>query len=164
MNHAVAIEDIGVIAQPHLDAYVGKPIAAICPNGYTSRAENHSAHFVSHLLGYKFGVTCQMTSHGRGPGATIHIQELFVQCRAVGVWSLRPRSLSPCLVFITRASSVNLGAKSMSNVPRQHVGIYMNGFVWHYSNNRQQVIKDTPSQFKLQYPASDSAMFYGSLP
>jgi hypothetical protein len=164
MNYAVANEDVRVIAQPHLDAYVAQSIAAICPNAYTSSAENHSAHFVSHVLGYKFGITCQMTSHGREPGATIRIHELFLKCKAVGVWSLRPRSLSPCLVFIARASSVNLAAKTISNAPRQHVGIYMNGFIWHYSNSRQLVIKDTPSQFKLQYPASDTAMFYGSLP
>jgi hypothetical protein len=164
MKHAVATKDVGVITQQQLDASVGNSIAAICPNGYTSHAENQSAHFVSHALGYRFGVTCQMTSHGREPGATIHIQELFQNCRAVGVWSLRPRSLSPCLVFITRAPSVNLGAKTMSNVPRQHVGIFMNGFIWHYSNSRQQVIKETPSQFRLQYPSADTAMFYGSLP
>jgi len=164
MNHAVATEDVGVITPQLLDSYLGKSIDAICQNGYASNADKHAAHFVSHVLGYKFGVTCQMMGNGRGLAATIRIQDLFLRCRPLGVWSLRPVSLSTCLVFITRASNVNLGAKMMSNAPRKHVGIYMNGFIWHYSSSRQQVIKETPSQFKLHYPSPDNAMFYGSLP
>ena len=164
MNYVGATEDIGVITQQQLDSYLGKSIGVICPNGYTTNADQHSAHFLSHLLGYQFGVTCQMMSGGRVVGATIRVQELLSRCKSAGVWSLRPASLSPCLVFITRASNVNLAAKSMSQGPRRHVGIYMNGFIWHYSSARQQVIKEIPSQFKLYYPSSDNAMFYGSLP
>jgi hypothetical protein len=164
MNYAVAIEDIGVITQQQLDSYLGKPIGAICPNGYATNADHHSAHFLSHVLGYDFGVTCQMMGGGRVAGATIRVQDLLSRCKSAGVWSLRPAAYSPCLVFITRASNVNLVAKSMLHGPRRHVGIYMNGFIWHYSSTRQQVIKEIPSQFKRYYPSSDNAMFYGSLP
>ena len=164
MKHAVAIEDIRVITPQQLDSYLGKPIGAICPNGYTSSTDRHAAHFVSHVLGYNFGMTCQMMGHGRGPAATIRLQDLFSRCRSAGVWSLRPTSLSKCVVLITRATNVNLAAKSISNTPRKHIGIYMNGFIWHYSSGRQQVIRETPSQFKLHYPSPDNAMFYGSLP
>jgi len=152
-----------MITPAQLDAYPGKSIDSICQNGYTSHADNQSAHFVSHVLGYTFGITCEMMGHRRGPGATIRVQELFLRCKSVGVWSLRPASLSTCLVFMTRASNVSLAARNMSNAPRKHIGIYMNGFIWHYSSTRQQVIKETPSQFKLHYPPSDNAMFYGSL-
>ena len=69
-----------------------------------------------------------------------------------------------CLAFITKASNVNLAAKKMVNVPRKHIGIYASGFIYHYSNSRQQVVKQTPSQFSLHYPAPDNAMFYGTLP
>ena len=164
MNDAVATEDLGVITPQQLESYLGKSIGAICQNGYTTGIDQHSAHFVSHVLGYSFGVTCQMMGNGRGRGATIGVQELFSRCKSVGVWSLRRGSLSTALIFITRAANVNLAAKSMSNAPRKHVGIYMNGFIWHYSSSRQQVIKESPSQFKLHYPSPDNAMFYGSLP
>ena len=161
--YTVAVEDPQVITPHRLDGYVGKSMADICENGYTSAAD-HSAHFGSHALGFEFGVTCRMVGNHRGPAATLHVQELFPRCKSVGVWSLRPGSLSPCLVFITRASNVNLAAKTLSNGPRRHLGIYIDGFIWHYSNTRQQVIKETPSQFKRHYPAPDNAMFYGSLP
>jgi len=153
-----------MITQQQLDAYVGQTIAGICPNGYTSAADNHCAHFVSHALGYTFGVTCQMMAGGRGPAATLRVQEVFPRCPAVGVWSLRPASLQTCLVFITRASNVNLAAKVMANVPRKHIGIFLNGFIWHYSNSRGQVVRQTPTQFSTHYPSPDNAMFYGSLP
>jgi hypothetical protein len=59
---------------------------------------------------------------------------------------------------------VDLAAKVMNNVPRKHIGIFFGGFVWHYSNSQQKVVKQLPSQFALHYPAPDNAMFYGSLP
>jgi hypothetical protein len=164
MSYVVATYDMGVITAQQLDSYLGKSIGAICENGYTTSADHHSAHFVSHVLGYSFGISCQMMGTGRGPGATIRLQDLFSRCKSAGVWSLRPTSLATCLVLVTRASNVNLAAKSISNAPRKHIGIYMNGFIWHYSSRRHQVIKETLSQFKRHYASPDNAMFYGSLP
>jgi hypothetical protein len=153
-----------MITQSQLSAFVGKSIAQVCPNGYASDADSHSAHFVSHVLGYNFGVTCQMMGSGRGPAASLRVQEVFAHCARVGVWGLRPATLSVCLVFITRAASVNLAGKVMAQVPRKHVGIFLGGFVWHYSTGQGKVVKQTPAQFSLHYPAPDNAMFYGSLP
>jgi hypothetical protein len=153
-----------MITPPQLDGYRAKSIGGICLNGYTSALESHGAHFVSHVLGYAFGVTCQMMGSGRGPAASLRVRELFSRCKAVGVWRLRPAMLQPCLVFITRATSVNLASKSMANSPRKHVGIFAAGFIWHYSNTQQKVVKETPAQFALHFSPPDNAMFYGSLP
>ena len=65
----------------------------------------------------------------------------------VGVWSLRPSPLTSCLVFMTRASNVNLAAKAMAAAPRQRVGLFVDGFVWHYSNSQRKVIRHSPAQF-----------------
>jgi hypothetical protein len=153
-----------MITQQQLSAYLGRCIADICPNGYTNDADNHCAHFVGHALGYRFGLTCQMMGTARGASASLRVQEIFPRCPKVGVWSLRPASLAPCLVFITRASNVNLAGKVMANVPRKHIGIFLDGFVWHYSNSQRKVVRQTPAQFSLHYPSPDNAMFYGSLP
>src|SRR4249919_765751 len=118
MSYAIATR-VGVITQSQLDSYLGKSIGAICQNGYADDHDNHSAHFVAHALGYNFGVTCQMMGNGRGTAATLRVNDLFPKCKSVGVWSLRPSSLSTCLVFMTRASNVNLAGKVMSNVPRK---------------------------------------------
>ena len=140
------------------------PSARFCGNGYASPHDNHCAHFVSHVLGYRFGATCQMMGSGRAPGANLRVQELFAKCQRVGPWSLRPASLKTCLVFITRSTNVNLASKVMANVPRKHVGIYLNGLIWHYSNAQQKVVRQTPGQFAQHYPSPDNAMFFGSLP
>ncbi len=153
-----------MVTEQQLSRFLGKSIAEICQNGYTSDADNHCAHFVSHALGYRFGVTCQMMGSPTGPAANLRVQEIFPRCSRVGVWSLRPASLSVCLVFMTRAGNVSLAGKAMANVPRTHIGIFVSGFVWHYSNSQRKVVKQTPAQYSTHYAAPDNAMFYGSLP
>lgn len=162
MANAIVTGDAGVITTSQLDGYLGKSIGTLCQNGAASHGDN-SAHFVSHVLGYSFGVTCQMVGSGRGPAATLRVEEVFSRCKAVGVWRLRPASLQPCLVFVTRASNVNLAGKTMSSAVRKRVGIYASGFIWHYSDKRQAVIKETPSQFVRYFASPDTSMFYGSL-
>jgi hypothetical protein len=153
-----------MITSQQLAGYLGKPIGDICQNGYTNVHDNHCAHFVSHVLGCRFGVTCQIMGTGKTLGATLRVQELFPKCRSVGAWSLRPASLRTCLVFITHASNVNLASRTMANVPKKHVGIFADGCVWHYSNAQQKVVKESPAQFAQHYPAPDNAMFFGTLP
>jgi hypothetical protein len=153
-----------MITQQQLNSYLGKSIGEICQNGYASPHDNHCAHFVSHVLGYRFGVTCQMMGSGKAQGATLRVQELFPHCARVGAWSLRPASLNACLVFITRASNVNLHAKTMANVPRKHVGIFLDGSIWHYSNAQQKAVRQSPGEFSHHYSSPDNAMFFGTLP
>ena|SRR5216683_671451 len=154
-----------MITQQQLDGYLGKPISQICQNGFAKDSDNHCAHFVAHAMGYGFGVvTCLTMSHGKHPGATIRVQEIFPRCQSVGTWASRPQTLTSCLVFITRASNVNLATKVMNNVPRKHIGIYLDGSIWHYSNSQHKVVRQTPQQFATHYPSPDNAMFYGSLP
>ena len=153
-----------MINPTQLDSYLGKHISQICQNDFTKDIENHCAHFVSHVLGYQFGVTCRMMGKANAAGANIRVQELFPRCPAVGTWASRPATMPFALVFITNASNVRLSAKVMSNVPRKHVGIFYGGWIWHYSNSQHKVVKQTPGEFSNHYPAPDNAMFYGSLP
>jgi hypothetical protein len=152
------------ITKDMLDAYLQKNISEVCPNGYTAAADNHCAHFVSHVLGFRFGLTCGDMGHGTGPSANIRVQELFPKCPTVGTWAQKPLVLMQCLVFITNANNVDLQNKTMVNVPRKHVGIYYNGTIWHYSNSHQQAVSQTPQAFSNHYPPPSNAMFYGTIP
>jgi hypothetical protein len=147
-----------------LDGLLGREITQICSIGYADRADNHCAHFVSHVLGYQFGFTCRGMVDGAGTPATIRVHELFSHCPVVGTWDSKPPTADPCLVFITKASNVNLQTKTMTNVPRKHVGIFVNGSIWHYSNTRDRVVKQTPEEFSRHYKAPDNAMFFGTMP
>ena len=147
-----------------LGSFLGKRIGDICGNHYANDADNHCAHFVSHVMGYGFGVTCLNMFRGKAPGANIRVQEIFPKCPTVGTWASKPQDMTTCLVFITNAGNVDLGKKVMNNVPRKHVGIYHSGLIYHYSNTQHCVVQQTPDQFSHHYAAPDNAMFYGSLP
>jgi hypothetical protein len=149
-----------------LDAYLEKHISDICHTGFTDNAVNHCAHFVSHALGLKFGITCRTMAHGEGEAASIRVQEIFPHCPEVGTWNTLSANVRAGLVFITRSSNVNLEGKSMANVPRKHVGIFCGNQrkIWHYSNSKDKVICQTVEQFTRHYPSPDNAMFWGTFP
>ena len=144
--------------------YLGQHINTICPNGHTDDNDNHCAHFVAHVLEYTFGTSCLTMSKGKGPGATIRVHESFPHCGTVGQGDSRPEEPDPCLVFITNAGNVNLKTKAMVNHPRKHVGIFVDGTIYHYSNSKEKVVEQTPDEFSTHYPAPNNAMFYGTLP
>ncbi len=139
-----------------LNQYVGKNIVDICAFGFASGAENHCAHFVSHVLQLEFGYTC-----ARG-GRNIRVQEVFAKCPEVGEFDDRPGQ--SCLVFVTKASNVHLAKKIIDNVPKKHIGIFYNGTIWHYSNSRGHVVTQVPSEFIKHYPTQTNALFYGTFP
>jgi hypothetical protein len=154
--------------QSLLSTYLSRTIGEICPNHYANHADNHGAHFVSHAMGYGWGMTCVILRggprRGTGFGANIRVHEIFPHCRTVGKWASRPATMTSCLVFITKASNVSVTKKTMKNAPRKHIAIYLSGLIYHYSNIQHRVVFETPEQFSHHYPAPDDAMFYGSLP
>jgi hypothetical protein len=144
-----------------LEAYEGKTIAQICDGGYTDAGFNHCAHFVSHALGFSIGFTCKgMTGKGTSP-ATIRVHELFAHCPEVGKWD--DFNGLCCLAFVIDRGNVNLKTKVMANVPRKHVGIYLDGTIWHYSNSKDKVVTQTPDDFRKHYKGSTIGLFYGTL-
>ena len=153
-----------MVTPAELNQRLNESIGKICSNGYDDPNDNHCAHYVSHVLNFIFGTTCRTMHAGKDPGANIRVQELFARCPQVGRWADRPGPLGQCLVFVTDATHVNLVNKVMANVPRKHVGIYVNGTIWHYSNFRSQVVTVTPEHFKNHYPGSGIALFYGTMP
>ncbi|MCX6626637.1 MAG: hypothetical protein NTW28_03280 [Candidatus Solibacter sp.] len=153
-----------MITESQLNAFLGQNISQICQIGYADPNDNHCAHFVCHALGYQFGFTCRGMKVGTGTPANIRVQEVFPRCPVVGTWASRPNSVTACLVFITNASNVNVASKTMANVPRKHVGIFLGSNIWHYSNSQHKVVRQTPQEFSHHYASPDNAMFYGTLP
>lgn len=154
------------LTEANLQALLGKHISQICPLGYAADSDNHCAHFVSHVLGFQFGVTCRTMSRGTGTAASIRVQELFARCLQVGDFDDIPSPLFWGLAFITNARNVNLQSKQMVNIPRKHVGIFIGGMrtIYHYSNANRKVMSQSPDDFSHHYPAPDNAMFWGSTP
>ena len=147
-----------------LNQKLGDPIAKICTNGYTNPKDNHCAHFVSHMLGYGFGATCATMSAGKNPGASIRVQDVFAHCPKVGAWATRPKDVKVYLAFVTHKSNVNVDRKTMQNVPKKHIGICIEGTIWHYSNADNKVVSQTPEEFQKHYPGAGIELFWGTLP
>lgn len=152
-----------MMTQLQLDAYVGKSMSEICPNGFVRDADSQGAHFVGHALRLHVPPTCQMLAGGVQPGVSVAASAIFTRCAAVGAWSLRPATLTACLVFSTPLSAVHLTTKLLRVMPRQQIGIFLNGFVWHFSPREARVVRETAASF-AQHQAPGFAMFYGTLP
>ena len=139
-------------------------ISDICDNNYIQAADNHCAHFVSHAMSYSFGYTCKAAVAGAThQGANLRVHEVFSRCLNVGRWADRPAALTSCLVFVTLASNVHVTTKTMDNVPKKHIGIFINGTIWHYSNSHHKVVTQVPTEFIKHYPGPGFALFYGQL-
>jgi len=145
-----------------LNGFVGKHIKDICDCGYHHDNDNHCAHFVSHALGFHFGRTCKtMTGKGR-IGANISVLQLFPMCGQVGDW--KERDEDACLAFVLKTSKVDLEAQTLDYFHQEHVGVFLNGTIWHYSNRQRKVVTQTPQDFSHHYPGNQHALYYGTFP
>lgn len=160
---------------PALTDYLGKKIDQICPFSLGKKSsENHCAHFVSHVMEYDgFAVTCKnQTSADKqmaGKGAAIRVDNIFNVAPEVRPWADRPLGLRSCLIFVTISGNVRKCGHvlSMDEHPLKHVGIFLDGVVWHYSNSRAGVAKDQEklfiNKFKHAYITAGQTVefFYG---
>lgn len=151
---------------PDLAALLGKNINEICDNGFHDHRANHCAHFVAHALGLEFGYTCRAHVGGSSPGANLRVQEVFAECPRVGHWADADQTRVQ-LVFVIRKNAVSLASKSMANIPQKHVGIFHEGQVYHYSNTRDQVTRESVDSFLATFQriyTGDQGLFFGEIP
>lgn len=148
-----------------LEATLGMTISDFCRNGFTDSDDNHCAHFVCHVLNIDSGYTCRAHMRGKQRGACLRVQELFERCPQVGPWGSQPQGM--CLVFVTDRANVDFSNHVMRNVPKKHVGIFSNGFIYNYSNVKDKVVKQEPAAFLDRFKATyggNQALYFGSLP
>lgn len=156
------------LSEDLLGSYLGKTITDICPHGYTAADLNHCAHFVSHVMGLNVGsITCKGMGQSMQKdrlGACIRVHELFKSCPEVGTFdnASAAQKSAGFFIFVIASNLVNLGTKTMTNVPKKHVGICFNDKVWHYSNTADKVVTTTPASFKHHYSGQANGLFFGS--
>lgn len=146
---------------------LSKPIEEICPNNFHSHSANHCAHFVSHMVGLDFTYNCRDFKGGSETGGNIRVQEIFPRCPLVGNWEDRPNTGEPLLVFVTKTGNVDLAKKKMLNVPQKHIGVFLDGYVYHYSNSQEKAVKWDPETFLDRFEtiySGTQSLFFGTLP
>jgi hypothetical protein len=148
-----------------LEDFLDHPIDDICGNGYVDHSSNHCAHFVSHALGFQFGMNCRKLTDGSGRAANVRVHELFSRCGSVGLWP--PPASEPVLIFVTAAGNVDLAHKTMHNVPNKHVGVFAGGLIYHYSNAKGKVVRQGVADFQAHFDKAygkPQGYFYGTPP
>ncbi|NML16547.1 hypothetical protein [Azohydromonas caseinilytica] len=156
------------ITAAQLESHVGKSMADLCSNGFTSTSQNHCAHYVSHALGLRLGLLCgDMAFATRRTGASIRCDEVYNRLEQRGPWAERPRADDGLLIFVLSRRNVVDGV--MQNVPQKHVGIHFGGKVFNFSNGQHKVVADpTVEQFHAKfrglYAGGDIELFYGVAP
>ncbi|MGE3181761.1 MAG: hypothetical protein AB7N71_09030 [Phycisphaerae bacterium] len=155
-----------LVTEHLLSSYLGRDIAEICSNSFANRRENHCAHFVSHVLDLQFGKTCRelVSRNNRfAPGANVRVQEIFARCPAVEALDHCPTRGS-ALIFVSEERNFQGAPMVLRNVPKKHIGILLNGNVWHYSNTRDKVVQQSVAEFFYHYPQQRNALWLGTLP
>jgi hypothetical protein len=131
--------------------FLDKSIREICGNGYADDGHNHCAHFVSHVARFDRDMTCRkLVSGATKPGANVRVHEVFARCAEAGEWP-GPADGGDDLIFVTKKENVDVDKKTMVNIPKKHIGIYRGGFVYHYSNSRDKVVKQTVPEFQRTF-------------
>lgn len=146
-----------------LEGYLGKNIDKICDNRFHDPAANHCAHFTGHALGLTSSYNCVDYKGGSKPGSNIRVHETFGHCSKVGLWANADLAKTQ-LCFVIRKDMVNLATKVMQNIPQKHIGVFHEGWVYHYSNGRDQVVKQRPADFLATFQATydgDQGLFFG---
>lgn len=149
-------------------AFSGKGMSEICPSGQAKLSSNHCAHFVGHALDITVGLTCHgMTSrkYRRGERASLRVQEIFAACPAVEEFDAQ-KTYGRGLMFVSATKNfvANGSGMKLKNVSKKHIGIHVNGTIWHYSNSRNKVISQTPAEFIKHYRGQKNALWFGTLP
>lgn len=149
-----------------LEAVVGLPIESICKNKFHDHNENHCAHFVSHSIEFDKSYNCKQYKGGNAKGANIRVHEVFESCPLVGNIGDAPDD-NDYLVFVTEEKNVDLLNKKMGNIPQKHIGVFSNGFVYHYSNTEEKVCKWTQTKFLDTFQkiySGNQKLFFGLIP
>lgn len=145
--------------QCRLDNYVGKDISSVCASSLgRDLNQNQCAHFVSHMLGYDISkaASCKFLTFADSKNdvvssATIRVDVVFNEVGSKDRQSLSDASChAPGLVFVTQARNVRSDG-NMGNMPAKHIGIIVWPWVYHYSNTRNQVVRENIDIFKRTF-------------
>lgn len=160
---------------PPLNGFLGKTMSQICPFSIgKNKAQNHCAHFVSHVMQYDVAETCKnftlADKQAPGVGATLRVDRIFNASTSVGAWNSRPPTFRTGLIFVTISGNVRRSGPRymLGDNPKKHIGIFVNGVVWHYGNSQDKVFADPEilfiNKFTHAYRTAGQSVefFYGA--
>jgi hypothetical protein len=147
--------------QSNLDNALGTTVAQFCGKyGTVGDDVNHCAHFIGHLLSLRIPGAALCSNVGgssytyqeRHNGYCVRVNEVFNSCTGRGRWEDTVPAGTPRFVVATVAGNIlRESPLTIGTMSRKHIGIYLNGMVYHYSNTKDKVVKVTIGEFKHHY-------------
>ena len=158
--------------QGNVETYLGQTVEQYCGKyGTVGDSHNHCAHFVSHVLGTRISGAALCSNvddtkyayEDRRAGFCVRVNEVFNSCANRAYWSEEPAG-SKCLIVLTVKGNVTgTNPLTIGTMANKHIGIYTGGSVYHYSNTRDQVVKQTVAELKNHY-GKDTIVLRADLP
>lgn len=146
-----------------LEAFLDKTIDDICPDyGSVGDALNHCAHFVGHAISLRYpgAALCSNVAGSTTPyadranGVCIRVNEIFNRQSNRRYWDASIAT-GRYLIYATIPGNLSDGPPiTMGSMSRKHIGFFVDGQVYHYSNTQDKVIKQTTAQFSNHYGAT----------
>ncbi len=158
-----------IINQYILDSYLGRHISDVCLNKFDGDGRNHCAHFVSHVLQICSGKTCHKMvhkSHRIMAGGTILVSDLFDITPNVHEL-ISSCAIGQGLIYVSAPESFQkIGSNTyrIKTVKKRHVGILLNGKIFHYKNSENRVVSENVFDFIRHYKSQVNALWLGGFP
>jgi hypothetical protein len=162
----LAHQIIKIVNLSQFSHYVGKDITQVCTHSFGKIGDkhNHCAHFVCHALNITSspGMTCDQLGDkvsqkksglaGRR-GALVRVHELFEMTKSRSRIDSAAQTGIPAkgLMFVTQKFALKNISGKMTNIPKKHVGILCEGYVFHYGNTSDRVTQDSISTFMKKF-------------
>ena len=156
----------------NLDDYLGKTIEEVCGKyGTVNDDVNHCAHFVSHVLALRLPGAALCSNVGgstytyeeRNDGYCVRVNQVFNSCNNRRKWSDDTAGTKCFIVATIPANIESQDPLTIGQMSRKHIGIYSTGFVYHYSNTQDKVVKVTTKEFSSHY-GKDTVLLGADLP
>lgn len=146
-----------------LDAYLGQSVTDFCGKyGEVGDSMNHCAHFVAHVLSLRVVGAALCSNVGgsnypasqRGQGFCIRVNEIFNICSNPARVKLASQPTTKCfIVATTEGNIIRESPIAIGDHPKKHIGIFMDGNVYNFSNTKDAVVKVSLGHFKNHYGA-----------
>ena len=160
---------MSILTHSLLATYRHSHISDICLNQFDGNNRNHCAHFVGHVLQLSHGKTCHRMvhrSHRVMGGGSILVSDLFDITPNVRELLSSPTTGQGLIYVSAPGSFEQIGSDSyrIKTVRKRHVGMFLDGAVWHYKNSQNRVISQPIADFLNHYRRQTNALWVGDLP
>lgn len=155
-----------------LNDAVGKRIDDFCQATLANQhADNHCAHFVSHMLDYNISGTASCKTYtwddkhnDQIVGASIRVDEIYNHIKPTNKGPISGGACyKPGLIFVTQGNNIRANGV-MGDRSRKHIGIMIGQWIYHYGNTADKVKKQNLgsfiSTFTQIYQGSGGVVFF----